>query len=144
MSNSRKIITKSLHVLVLIVSTLVGTRLRGVELALPPSSYGERWVYCGANLQVDRSADDLIALIERAGRAGYTGAVLADYKLNVLDRVIPNYFRNVQRVKIAAARANVELIPAVFSIGYSNGLLAHDSNLAEGLPVVDQPYVVKN
>ena len=31
-------------------------------------------------------------------------------------------------------------MPAVFSIGYSNGHLAQDPNLAEGLPVVDQPY----
>ena len=47
-------------------------------------------------------------------------------------------------MKAAAAKAKLELIPAVFSIGYSNGLLAHDPNLAEGLPVIDQPYVVKD
>ena len=62
----------------------------------------------------------------------------------ILDRSSTDYFRNVERVKAAAARARIELIPAVFSIGYSNGLLAHDPNLAEGLPVVDQPFVVKN
>jgi hypothetical protein len=108
------------------------------------SRYGERWVYAGANLQVNKSADDLIALIERASKAGYTGVVLADYKLSILDRVIDNYFRNAERVKAAAAKARIELIPAVFSIGYSNGHLAHDPNLAEGLPVVDQPFVVKD
>jgi hypothetical protein len=106
-------------------------------------SYAERWVYGSANLQVDKSADDLCALIERAGKAGYTGILFADYKLQVLDRVIDTYFRNAERVKAAAARAGVEIIPAVFSIGYSNGHLAYDPNLAEGLPVVDQPYVVK-
>jgi hypothetical protein len=33
------------------------------------SPYRERWVYCGTNLQVDRSTDDMIALIQRASRA---------------------------------------------------------------------------
>jgi hypothetical protein len=82
-----------------------------------PTRYGERWVYGSANLQVNQSADDLIALIHRASRAGYTGVVLTDYKLNILDRVIDNYFRNVERVKAAAVKAHIELIPALFSIG---------------------------
>jgi hypothetical protein len=105
--------------------------------------YRERWVYCSANLQVDQSVDQVIALIERAGRDGYTAMLIADYKLQVLDRVIDRYFHNAGRVKAAAAKANIELVPAVFSIGYSNGHLAHDPNLAEGLPVVDQPFVVR-
>jgi hypothetical protein len=117
---------------------------RGAETGLASPSYGERWVYCSANLQVDKSANDLIALFERAKRSGYTGVVLADYKFQVLYRVPDSYFRNVERVKRAAARSGIELIPTVFSIGYSNGHLAQDPNLAEGLPVVDQPYVVKN
>jgi hypothetical protein len=107
-------------------------------------AYAERWVYASANLQVDKSADDLCALLERSAKAGYTGLLLADYKLQVLDRVIDRYFRNAERVKAAAARNGIEIIPAVFSIGYSNGHLAHDPNLAEGLPVVDQPYIVKD
>jgi hypothetical protein len=114
------------------------------ETDLASPAYGERWVYCSANLQVDKSADDVIALIERASKGGYTGIVLADYKFQVLYRVPDWYFRNVERVKRAAARSGIELIPAVFSIGYSNGHLAQDPNLAEGLPVVDQPYRVTN
>jgi hypothetical protein len=104
---------------------------------------GERWVYCHANLQVDRAADDVIAPIERTSRDGYTAVMLADYKFQVLDRVPDFSFRNVERVKAAAARARIKLIPAGFSIGYSNGHLAHDPNLAEGLPVIDQPFVVR-
>ena len=85
----------------------------------------------------------MIALIDRAKQDGYTAMLIADYKLQVLDRVPDYYFRNVEKVKAAATRAGIELVPAVFSIGYSNGHLSHDPNLAEGLPVVDQPYVVK-
>jgi hypothetical protein len=113
------------------------------ELTLAVAPYDERWLYCSVNLQVDRSASDLIALFQRAKRSGYTGILLADYKLQVLYRVPEFYFRNVARIKTAAREAGLELIPTVFSIGYSNGHLAQDPNLAEGLPVVDQPYVVK-
>jgi hypothetical protein len=54
-----------------------------------------------------------------------------------------NYFQNVARVRKAADAAGLEVIPAVFPIGYSAGLLAHDANLAEGLPVEAAPFVVK-
>ena len=105
--------------------------------------YDRRWVYASHNLLVDKHVDELIALIERAGKNGYNGLMLADYKFNILDRMTPHYFQNVARVRQAASRAKVEIIPAVFPIGYSSGLLAHDPNLAEGLPVEDAPFVVK-
>jgi hypothetical protein len=123
--------------ILLAVTAFTGGASNAAELGLAPSPYVDRWVYCSFNLQVDRSVDELIALIERASRAGYTGILLADYKFQVLYRVSDFYFRNVEKVKAAAARAKIELIPAVFAIGYSKGILAHDPNLAEGLPVVD-------
>ena len=70
--------------------------------------------------------------------------MLADYKFQILDRVDERYFRNAERVKKAAAKARIEIIPAVFSIGYSNGILAHDPNLAEGILARDVPHVVRN
>jgi hypothetical protein len=115
----------------------------GVPAGAADPRYPERWVYCSTNLQVDQSAADVAALIERARQDGYTAMLLADYKLQVLHRVTDNYFRNVEKVKAAAAKAGIELVPAVFSIGYSNGHLSHDPNLAEGLPVIDQPFVVR-
>jgi len=140
-SQSRRGTTALLTVLA--VASLFAGAASAAELFPAPSPYGERWVYCSANLQVDQSVDDVIAIFERAKRSGYTGVMLSDYKLQVLYRVPDFYFRNVERVKAAAARTGLELIPAVFSIGYSNGHLALNPNLAEGLPVVDQPFVVK-
>ncbi len=95
--------------------------------------YEKRWFYVMLNLQVEANADRLVDLIGQAKSAGYNGLVLADYKLNVLDRVPEFYFPNVERVKAAAKEAGIEIIPAVFPIGYSSGLLAHDPNLAEGI-----------
>lgn len=112
----------------------------------PPAApvYADRWLYCQFNLQVEKNADELVKLIDRAAKAGYTAVVLADYKLNILDRVPKHYFTNAERVKKAAAAAGVEIIPALAGFGYSSGILAHDPNLAEGLPVKDAPFVVKN
>jgi hypothetical protein len=110
---------------------------------LAHAEYAQRWFYVGTNLQVEKNADDLVALITRAAKAGYNGLVLADYKLHILDRVPRHYFTNLEKVKKAAAAAKIEIIPAVCPIGYSSGILAHDPNLAEGLPVRDVPFRVE-
>ena len=126
---------------------LLASALAGTVRAQPPTGdargYESRWFYSSANLQVDKSADELIALIERAASVGYNGLMLADYKLNILNRVPDHYFANVKRVREAAEGAGIEIIPAVFPIGYSSGLLAHDPNLAEGMPVEAAPFVVR-
>src|SRR5437763_818112 len=71
----------------------------------PAQRYARRWVYCSHNLLVPQQVEAVIGVIERAGRAGYNGVVLTDFKFNILGRMPPNYFRNVERVKAAAARA---------------------------------------
>jgi hypothetical protein len=102
-----------------------------------------RWFYCSQNLLVDENVARVEALLRRAAKAGYNGVLLADYKFNVLDRMDERYFGNVERVKRVAAEVGIEIVPAVFSVGYSSGILAHDPNLAEGLPVRDAPFVVR-
>ncbi len=109
----------------------------------PEPRYEERWFYAPFNLLVNQNADELIGLIRRAGKSGYNGMLLADYKLNILGRMPPEYFRNVASVRKEADAAGIEIIPSVFPIGYSDGLLAHDPNLAEGVPVVDAPFIVQ-
>ncbi len=122
--------------------------LLGLAAAAPPAPaegprFEQRWFYAANNLLVDQQAEEVVRLIGRAGKCGYNGVVLADYKFNILDRMPPSYFRNVERVRRAADAAGIEIIPAVFPVGYSDGLLAHDANLAEGLPVKDAPFVVR-
>jgi hypothetical protein len=102
-----------------------------------------RWVYCSYNLQVDENVDRLEQLLTRAAKSGYNGVLLADYKFNILDRVPERYFANASRVRQKAAQLKLDIIPAVMPIGYSEGLLSHDPNLAEGLPVRDQLLVVR-
>ena len=67
--------------------------------------YDRRWVWVMANLLVEKEADRVVALLERAGRDGYNGMVISDYKLNFLQRMPKHYFEHVERVKKAAERA---------------------------------------
>lgn len=99
---------------------------------VPP--YGERWVYVATNLLVDENVPKVLDLMERASKAGYTAIQLNDYKLSFLERMPERYFANVKKVRDAAERLKLEIIPSAFPIGYSGGLLSHDANLAEGLP----------
>src|SRR5206468_4961 len=73
-----------------------------------PPRYADRWFYASHNLLVDRNADALVALIERAGKSGYNGVVLADYKFNLLGRMPPQYFANARRVRRAADAAGLQ------------------------------------
>src|SRR6185437_12158660 len=102
-----------------------------------------RWVYLQTNLQVKDNLDKVRDLLQRAKAAGYSGVVLADYKLNVLDRVPDFYFDHARQFVKAAAELGIEIIPTVASIGYSDGLLAHDPNLDEGIPVREAPFIVR-
>jgi len=103
----------------------------------------ERWVYAPRNLLVDRQVDDLEILLRRAAKAGYTHVLLSDSKFSKLGDMDARYFRNIERVKKLAAELNLEIVPALFSIGYSNDLLWHDPNLIEALPVKDALFVVQ-
>ena len=104
----------------------------------------EQWIFCQQNLWVDKNIDELEALFVRAGKSGYTHVLLADSKFAKLGDMDARYFRNVERVKKVAAANHLEIVPAVFPIGYSNDILWHDPNLIEALPVRDARFVVKD
>jgi hypothetical protein len=126
-----------------IVAIMAGAGVSVCRAQDPGPRFDRRWFYAASNLLVAKNVDELIALIERAGKAGYNGMLLADYKLNILDRMPTHYFEHTARVRKAAEAAKVEIIPSVFPIGYSEGILAHDPNLAEGMPVEKIPFLVK-
>ena len=104
----------------------------------------ERWLYCAQNLWVDKNIDTLEALLRRAAKAGYTHVLLTDSKFSKLGDMDAHYFRNIERVKALAAELKLEIVPALFSIGYSNDLLWHDPNLIEALPVKGALFVVQH
>ena len=103
----------------------------------------ERWVYAPVNLLVPEQITRLEALMERARTAGYTHFLLADSKFSRLGEMEERYFDHLARVKQKAGALGLQLVPAVFPVGYSNDMLSQDPNLAEGLPVRAALFEVK-
>ncbi|MEO8351785.1 MAG: hypothetical protein ABI680_08635 [Chthoniobacteraceae bacterium] len=111
--------------------------------AVPPARALEKWVYLAQNLLVEENVARVEVLFQRVAAAGYTHVLLSDSKFARLGEMDERYFRNVERVKKAAAAARLEIVPALFPIGYSNDILSLDPNLIEAMPVRDLPMVVK-
>lgn len=113
--------------------------LAGSALAAP---YPDRFVWVfGWNLTREGDVAEITRVIERGAQHGINGAVVS-FGLDTLCRKSPEFFRRLDDVKAACDRNRIDLIPAVFSVGYGGGALSHDRNLAEGLPVETALYEV--
>lgn len=112
----------------------------------PALCAAELWLYSPTNLLVDDNLTKLEALWKRAAAAGYTHVLLTDSKmakLGDLGDLTAHYMKNVARAKTLAADLKLELVPALFDIGYSNNSLWHDPNLIEAMLVREAPLVVQ-
>jgi hypothetical protein len=122
----------------------LGVALLGVlsvVTSAAPADLGKRWVYLAANPSESARVDEAVSVIRRAAGAGYNGVVLAGW-----DRpgdVEAGYRSGVERIRSVAQEVGVEIVPALFPIGDSRGLLAQDPNLAEAVPVRDALFVVR-
>ena len=109
---------------------------------LEPLAIREKWVYAPFDLEQSKNVDKLIGLFDRAAKVGFTTFLLEDPNFGRLPLMDEVYSRHLDRVKAAAAERHIELVPAMFQVGHSENLLSQDPNLAEGLPVRDQLFVV--
>ena len=87
---------------------------------LSPAHAIELWLYQATNLLVDKNVDALGTIWSRASAAGYTHVLLHDSKFSRLGEMDARYFKNVERVKKLAAELTLEIVPGLFSVGYSN------------------------
>jgi hypothetical protein len=108
-----------------------------------PPAGPELWFYASYNLQVQDNVAAVIALLDRAAAAGYHGVVLADFKISLAQTDFPSeqWRPNVAEVLEHAESLGIEVVPAIFPFGYSEGILYSQPDMAEGLPVVDAPLV---
>jgi hypothetical protein len=104
----------------------------------------ERWFYVSQNLWVDQNVTNVLALMQRAAQAGYTHMLINDSKFCRLATMDAHYFNNLGLIKQAATNLNLEVVPTVFPVGYSNDLLFNDPNLIEGMPATNALLVVSN
>jgi hypothetical protein len=99
------------------------------------------WIF-GWSLQNDTDVSDISRILETAGKHKLNGAVVS-FDLDTLCKKSPDYFKRLDQIKKACDDNHLELIPSIFSVGYGGGALAHNRNLAEGLPVDRAPFLVK-
>ena len=111
--------------------------------ALVAAAYPDRlvWIF-GWGLSRDRDVTEINQVLESGAQHGINGAMVS-FGLDSLCKRDADYFRRLEEIQEACDRNKIELIPAVFSIGYGGGILSHDRNLAEGLRVVDAPFLVQ-
>ena len=100
------------------------------------------WIF-GWDLESQGDVESISRLLETASSHGLNGAVVS-FGLDTLCKKSPDDLDRLARVRDACDRNELDLIPSVFSVGYGGGALAHDRNLAEGLPVEDAPFLVKD
>ncbi len=123
------------------IAVLLAILLSAGSLCAQQESLSHRWLFVMRNLSNEAEVDSTIALFPRASAAGYNAVVLSDSTLHRLDEGREGYDRNLPRLRAAAERYGLELIPVVMPMGYAGGLMVHNRNLAEGLPVRDALYV---
>jgi hypothetical protein len=106
------------------------------------SPFPHRWVFISRGLRSDQDVEDIRRIAATASENGLNGAVVS-LGLDSIGLKPPEYLTRLEKVKQILQQNRLELIPNIFSAGYGGAVLAHDRNLAEGMPVQDLLYVAK-
>ena len=104
--------------------------------------YPKRWVYVSKSLRSDREVEDIRQIVQTAAGHGLNGMVLTG-GFDRMDLQPPEYFERLKQVKQFCDRLGVEIIPTGYNVGYGGALMAHDRNLAAGLPVKDALFIAR-
>jgi hypothetical protein len=102
----------------------------------------DRWFFVQHGPTDEARLNELMRLVDTAAAHGYNGMALSG-GLDNLDRAKPSVLENLRKLKAHCDARGVEIIPHLMSAGYGGGILSHDLNLAEGLPVRDALFVAK-
>ena len=123
--------------LLLVFACLLALELKGAQ------RFADRFVYISDwKLQKEEDVAEITKVLE-AARKNHINAAVMSIGLDSLCMASPDFLRRLKAVNQSCEENNVELIPSIFSIGHGDGLLAHDRNLAEGLPVEEAPFLVQ-
>jgi hypothetical protein len=105
--------------------------------------YEDRFVWFSKwGLGADSDVAEVSRVVETASLHGING-VVGSFGLDTLGKRKADYFRRLKQVQRVCERNHVELIPAIFSVGYGDAFLSHDPSLAEGVLVEDAPFLVR-
>src|ERR1035438_8607392 len=90
------------------------------------AAYPDRFVWVfGWGLGQDADVTNITRVLDTAAQHGLNGAVVS-FGLDTLSKHDADYFRRLSVIQQTCERDHLELIPAVFSIGYGGGILTHN------------------
>ncbi|MCX6148565.1 MAG: hypothetical protein NTW25_15130 [Candidatus Kapabacteria bacterium] len=95
--------------------------------------YQDRWIFSQHNLRGANAMTQLEQLADTMVYRKLNGIQQNDWKYNALKDQPKYYFDSVTRFKNYFINRNIEIIPGLAGIGWSDGILYNDPNLAEGL-----------
>jgi len=102
-----------------------------------------RWVMVRTHLDGDADVEKIRGIADTAASHGLNG-ILLGAGLDTLDATRPERLRRLQAVRQLCRERHLDVIPSIFTPGYGGGLLGEDRNLAEGLPVENALFVVRD
>lgn len=101
-----------------------------------------RWAFTKYTVNAPAQCAQLRALIDTMALRKFTGIQQGEFHYGVLSTVTRAFTDSMTSYKAAARQSNLEIIPGVANIGWSNAIVYMNPNLAEGLPTT-QTYVVE-
>ncbi|MDO4584580.1 MAG: carbohydrate binding domain-containing protein [Planctomycetia bacterium] len=109
--------------------------------SLEAKEYADRWFYASFGIGSDADTEKLCEILQTAGKNGLNGMLWACSwervtKWNDAEK------ERLGKIRQAAERAGVEIVPILWSVGYGT-MLWRDNNLVEGGKVSDVPFIVK-
>ncbi|MEW5977795.1 MAG: hypothetical protein AB1898_18530 [Acidobacteriota bacterium] len=118
-----------------------GVLLSGTVSHTEEDVYPNRWVRVASRLADDNDVEKVLRIAGVAAEHGLNGMVFSA-GLDQLDLKPPDYLQRLKRVHQFCSPKGLRIIPSILSAGYGGSVLAHDKNLAAGLPVRDALFVV--
>ncbi|PLX32415.1 MAG: hypothetical protein C0600_02660, partial [Ignavibacteria bacterium] len=115
--------------------------LEGCRIVDAPQ-FPRRWFYYPTNVLVGDNITAAKAMWDEALDHRLNGVHLVDSKFSRPSTLPQRYFDSLAALRDYAADRRLEIIPGVMPFGYSNSLLFHNPNLASGLPVRQQKFVI--
>ncbi len=105
--------------------------------------YPIRWVYISRSLSDDQHVEDIRRIAKTASEHGMNGIYLSA-GFDGIDLKGEEYFRRLGEVKQIAGQYGMDIIPRCMDIGYNGSMLAHNKNLAAGIPVREALFVAED
>jgi hypothetical protein len=114
------------------------------EPVAPQLEPGQKWIFAFSNFAKDDRTQELTDVVKRGHQAGYNGILVSDVKFDKLQLTDEAFKKRLQTFRQMCKDEGVKLAVDIGPFGYCDTFLTHDRNLAEGMPVRNATFIVKN